>query len=408
MYKIKKNILLILLVMAVNPEGFAQRFLSRTATEIKITADIQYAKANNFVGNEIPLYFDLYEPMHDSIDYRPLVITVFGGSFVVGNKDWPDMRAFGDSLAHYGYVVASIDYRLGYNPFDKREIYRAAYRATQDINAAIRYFKANYNTYGIDTTSIFLLGSSAGGIASLTSAFLDEEQRPDITYALENNLDDLGCINCSGDNNNHTNSVAGVIAQWGGMNNPAYIDSRDSTPVCFIHGVNDNIVPYDVGPAYKTQLMPVLFGSEYLSNRMNSLSIWNELHLFPDEKHCFYLKANLIIDPPKFDTCLNIIVNFMSKLNPRVNNGDGSMLLTGKTLTHDPVNLYRTDHLLYTDNKRCLENKFYIISLPDGRIIKSGNTFFQRGIDMKPLKNGMYIFETYGKRKNTIQTVTLN
>ncbi len=232
------------------------------------------------------------------------------------------MQAFGDSLAHYGYVVASIDYRLGYNPVVKGDLYRAAYRAAQDVNTAIRYFKANYETYGIDTSCIFLLGNSAGSIASLISAFLDDKERPEITYEQQNNLKDLGCVNCSGGHKHHTTNVAGVIAQWGGLDDPAYIDYDETTPVCFIHGVEDHIVPYDVGHAYRTQLLPELYGAEYLSKRMDSLDIWHELHLFPDEKHCFYLKANFVIEPKKFDTCLNIIVNFMSKINPVVNDAD--------------------------------------------------------------------------------------
>jgi hypothetical protein len=401
--------IIMLIIITTNSSGiFAQRFTDRTADSIKITDKVLYAITEDFIGRETRLYFDLYEPADDSIIYRPLVITVFGGSFVVGRRNWIDMQAFGDSLAHYGYVVASIDYRLGYNPVLSGEITRAAYRATQDINAAIRYFKANYKTHGIDTTNIFLLGSSAGSIASLTSAFLDEEERPDITYAQDNNLNDLGCINCSGGYNNHTNSVAGVIALWGGMNNPAYIDSNDSIPVCFIHGKKDNTIPYDKGHVYKAQFMPYIFGAAYLSNYMDSLGVWNELHLFPVEKHGFYLKAKLIIDPQKFDTCLNIIVNFMSKMNPFVNNPDKDILFTGNPVSQKTVNLYRKDHFLLLDYSVFPNDNFYRISMPDGRAIKSGHTFLNRGIDMKYIENGIYILEIYNNKDNAINKILFN
>jgi hypothetical protein len=145
-----------------------------------------------------------------------------------------------------------------------------------------------------------------------------------------------------------------------------------------------------------------------LSNYMDSLGVWNELHLFPVEKHGFYLKAKLIIDPQKFDTCLNIIVNFMSKMNPFVNNPDKDILFTGNPVSQKTVNLYRKDHFLLLDYSVFPNDNFYRISMPDGRAIKSGHTFLNRGIDMKYIENGIYILEIYNNKDNAINKILFN
>lgn len=89
-----------------------QRFTHRVFSDISVISGLQYSAPS--VTDETPqnLYFDFYEPANDVMEDRPLVITVFGGAFVAGSRDWVDMVAIADTLAHYGYTVASIDYRL--------------------------------------------------------------------------------------------------------------------------------------------------------------------------------------------------------------------------------------------------------------------------------------------------------
>jgi hypothetical protein len=80
-------------------------------------------------------------------------------------------------------VVASADYRLGWNPIaatkDERvlTLINAAYRGVQDANTAIRYFKKSVaeddNPYRIDTSRIVLFGDGTGGYISLNTGALD-------------------------------------------------------------------------------------------------------------------------------------------------------------------------------------------------------------------------------------------
>jgi acetyl esterase/lipase len=86
----------------------------------------------------------------------------------------------GHYFAERGYVVASINYRLGFFPLAP-SVDRAGYRALQDAHAAVCYLIANADEFGIDTSNIFAAGTSAGAITALNLAFMEEKNRPEST-----------------------------------------------------------------------------------------------------------------------------------------------------------------------------------------------------------------------------------
>jgi acetyl esterase/lipase len=106
-------------------------------------ADILYGEGQvwNIPYNNTDLKMDIYEPIGDTLLQRPLMLWVHPGGFLLGDKGVDDMVALCDSFAKRGYVTASIGYRLGFNPASAESAERAVYRGTQDIRAAIRYFK---------------------------------------------------------------------------------------------------------------------------------------------------------------------------------------------------------------------------------------------------------------------------
>jgi len=120
-----------------------------------------------------PLELDLYRARVDSaartsspLPPAPLIITIHGGSWTGGsNKDLPQLNYY---LASRGYAVAALSYRLAPdNPFPA---------ATEDVNAAIDYLKANSPALGIDSTRIVLIGRSAGGQLALQSAYTKNDR----------------------------------------------------------------------------------------------------------------------------------------------------------------------------------------------------------------------------------------
>jgi acetyl esterase/lipase len=116
--------------------------------------DLVYSQVNGFR----PITLDLYAPPKGGAP-KPLVIYVHGGGWMGGTARnaaaYADFPAVLADLASRGYVVASLNYRLGGEA--------KAPAATQDVDAAIRWLKAHAAEYGIDKTRVAIWGGSAGG-----------------------------------------------------------------------------------------------------------------------------------------------------------------------------------------------------------------------------------------------------
>ena len=81
----------------------------------RIEKDIVYGSAVNYAGCPTSLDMDLYKPLGDGNTCRPLLVLVHGGAFVVGTKEDGNMVSLAREMASRGYVVASINYRLGWH-----------------------------------------------------------------------------------------------------------------------------------------------------------------------------------------------------------------------------------------------------------------------------------------------------
>lgn len=189
----------------------------------------------------LDLYMDVYLPKNDTLNKRPLVMFIHGGAFYIGGKDDLSMQTWCSHYASLGYVAVSIDYRMGFHP-TKRSIERAGYAAVQDAHAAMRYLVENQVGYGIDTSMMFVGGTSAGAITALHLAFMTKETRPESSFeSLMSN--DMGEIEKSGNKIDKTFTIKGVVDMWGAVYNISMIDSK-KIPVVAFHGDADDIVPY--------------------------------------------------------------------------------------------------------------------------------------------------------------------
>src|SRR5271165_2053490 len=94
------------------------------------------------------------------------------------------MQSHCQILADSGFVVASINYRLGWRAGnttcggDSASEMRAGYRAVQDANAALRFLVANDVAFGVDTGWVFIGGSSAGSIVALNTSYIPNDIAP--------------------------------------------------------------------------------------------------------------------------------------------------------------------------------------------------------------------------------------
>jgi predicted esterase len=220
-------------------------------------------------GLKKDLSLDLYVPydLHTTNDLsqkRPLLVLVHGGGFLGGNEDVFQHHAL--FFAELGYVVASINYRLGVadgvNNLEEfcgyeKQVFAAMYRATQDTRKAIQFLYDNANTYHIDRDNILALGHSAGAINVLNSALLDADELP------YNFVADLGALPPKP-------PVKAYIPWAGAIASLDMIDKDENTPMFFIHGTCDPLVPYDQGNLICPDL-PFGFGAKAIVGRKKTL-----------------------------------------------------------------------------------------------------------------------------------------
>ena len=289
--------------------------------EIFVQRRIEYGRgARLYHRRSRPLYFDLYEPATIKKTPRPLVIALFGGGYVVGNRHNAPMTTWCPRLAEHGYMAAAIDYRLmNIGKLNGSNILRAGYLASHDVVTAVQYFKQHGSEYNIDTSKIFLLGNSAGATAIIHALYMDEDERPSETFFPEN----LPAMSCQ----NPDIMVAGAVLLWGCISDPAMITPDEQVPLCMIHGENDRILPIDSGHAFSLPLLPKVYGSQAIARQLikNGQTDFS-LHLFKGEPHAFYFKyihnpnARLFrylympwLNKEKFEQCFQIAVDFLNE-----------------------------------------------------------------------------------------------
>ncbi|RYM33353.1 T9SS type A sorting domain-containing protein [Brumimicrobium glaciale] len=228
------------------------RYDAEMFSNLDITSDIQYGSNVNFDGSNQDLLLDIYRPTGDTETDRPLIIFIHGGTFVAGSKTGLDVTPLAEMYAKKGYVTSSINYRLGMKDLftisgpGESGASEAVMRATQDARAAVRFFKKSVaidsNPYGIDTTNIYLVGSSAGGFVALHLSYLDQtseipasinQSDPSLTGGLEGNSGNPG----------YTSDVKAIVSISGAIGSASWM-SNNTTPVLSLHGDNDNTVPF--------------------------------------------------------------------------------------------------------------------------------------------------------------------
>ncbi|NEN23638.1 T9SS type A sorting domain-containing protein [Cryomorpha ignava] len=139
-----------------------------------------------------PIRLDIYTPpASDTEVNRPVIIYLHTGNFlppvINGSPTGTKIDSAAVNLckqwARSGYVVASVDYRMGWNPLStvpdirRGTLLQAVYRALHDAQTSVRYMRATVaqgNPYNIDPTKIALFGQGSGGYVSQAYATLDD------------------------------------------------------------------------------------------------------------------------------------------------------------------------------------------------------------------------------------------
>jgi dipeptidyl aminopeptidase/acylaminoacyl peptidase len=193
--------------------------------EFLVQKNVEFGSAGD------PLTLDLYQPKGDPEGSRPAIVWVHGGGLTEGGKG--QMTAFARGFAKRGYVSVTVSYRLADGDFDYRNLEdpvaeKARRDAQHDVQAAVRWLRANASMLRVDPDKIAVGGYSAGGTTALRVVF-----RP-------NDPGDSG-------NPGHSSAVAAGVIIAG---SPLDITQSGSTlPLLFIHGDADKKAPFAASQA---------------------------------------------------------------------------------------------------------------------------------------------------------------
>lgn len=311
------------------------RYASDVYSTVNVTSDIVYGSNTSFSGATTSLTMDFYEPAADTSVARPLIIWVHGGSFQFGTKTDVDVQELSNRFAKKGYACASINYRLGFFPVDSVNAIKAVLRATQDLKATIRFFykdRATTNAYKIDTTRIFIGGSSAGAITALHVAYLDQACEIQ-DYIGTSALATLGGIEGASGNPGYSTKVAGVINLCGALGRYSWLESGD-VPLVSLHGTADGTVKYNRGMVNPGVPIMYLDGSRMLIERSCALNHPHKMYTFRGAPHVPYAGASAA-QIAYMDTTANFVRDFLVE---RL--GCTNMALQPENVPSETANLY--------------------------------------------------------------------
>ncbi len=347
----KKIITLFVALVLSCSVSFSQRYLQEVFTDVQVTSNVTYGVnatviAYQQLGQAIPqqLKCDIYEPVGDTATSRPVVLYFHTGNFLPtpqngspsGTKVDSNVVEMCSRLAKMGYVVASCDYRLGWNPVastqDERvyTLINAAYRGVQDCRTAIRFFRMTEaemsNPYGIDPTRIAVWGQGTGGYISFASATLnnysdivipkfihDVEVAPGVIVPLpmviqEVNGDIYGTsvgINPNdGDTLCYINHPAyssdfNVMVNLGGACGDSSWVTANDIPMISFHSPTDPFAPYNVGtvivPGFNLPVVEVS-GSGHVQQMANAFGLNDVFQMADDAGDVYTTAANTFND----------------------------------------------------------------------------------------------------------------
>lgn len=283
------KIFLTLFLAAFSLLATAQRN-KKSVSSHNVYKDLAYAWHPGENGTVDSVRLDLYLPeISDASQEFPLMVFIHGGGFMKGDKSSAEKiaKAFTDS----GFVAASINYRLGWGQNDDicdttgATPKVAFYKALQDTRAAMRFLVGNAEKFHIDTSWIFVQGSSAGGVTSLNLVYFPQDSAnkylPDIT-------DSLGLLDTAGNQYRNEYTIKGVGALWGALLSPDLITAENAVPTIFFHGERDRVVPWDVDHFYKCPDFPIAYGTKPLYKRMTDVGAPAVAIIDPEGGHGIY------------------------------------------------------------------------------------------------------------------------
>jgi Secretion system C-terminal sorting domain/Carboxylesterase family len=195
----KKIYFAIVAFLTLSTAAWSQRYLTPQFTDVNVQSGVTYGVNATVLYYQVlneavpeALVMDVYSPAGDAETNRPVILYFHTGNFLPFPQNQSATGTRSDSatvelctrLAKLGYVVASCDYRLGWNPIAPTQeervntLINAAYRGVQDCRTAVRFLRRsvaeNSNPFGIDPSKIAVWGQGTGGYITFAASGIDQ------------------------------------------------------------------------------------------------------------------------------------------------------------------------------------------------------------------------------------------
>lgn len=179
----------------------------------------------------------LLPPDHQESDARSVFVFFHGGGWFEGQPE--NGRRLCEYWARRGMVAIAFEYRLA--AFDKV----TPIECVTDAKSAVRWVRVHTAELGIDPDKIIVTGGSAGGHLAISAAMLEGFEEEDEDLSISSSPDAV--IVWSAPVNLFEDSwfaqLLGDRADVGDLS-PAHHVRPDLPPMAFLHGTEDETVPY--------------------------------------------------------------------------------------------------------------------------------------------------------------------
>ena len=169
-------------------------------------------------------------------------------------------------------------------PINQANAQKAVWRATQDMKAAVRFFRkdaATTNTYKTDPNFIFVGGYSAGAFMAVQYAYLD--QSSEVPAAIDTTT--LGGLEGNSGNPGYCSAINGVLNLAGAVGDTSWMQPGDE-PMVTAQGDNDATVPYCTAMIYVSGFpIMVVSGGGTMHIRCFHQGIENPIHTYYGQDH---------------------------------------------------------------------------------------------------------------------------
>lgn len=409
-----KKIFTLIFSVLITPVIFAQTRYKDQVFDFVRHADIEYGSNYDNKNQLTHLLMDVYEPKDDTAAKRPIIFFVHGGSFVGGDRNDQAINKTAEYFSKKGYVTANIEYRLEQTEFidpivDFADVYkwhRAIARATQDLKAAIRYFKKdaaiNGNSYKVDTSTIFIYGSSAGAITCLHTAYMDDTSK--MSFIFKNVYAGLGGLDGNSGNPGYssTNGIKAVVGCSGAIGDLNYL-TNTKIPFLGFHNNPDFTVPYAQGCFITIACwLGQFYGSSLIYPKVKSTGTYTEFYPINKAGH----PADQVSDTASHRMILQKTTDFLYRImNPSVSTAVKNNIVQHIDLYPNPSNGNLNVTIPASLQQQALILEIFSV---DGALIYTQNVKHQEVVPLQlAIPNGLYILSLKNDTEHYLSKITI-